>query len=92
MGALAPDAKLEDDLNLNSMDRVELMSALEDRYQVEVNDADFTHASTVADLERLLHGPRSQRAAGIAIRAGRSVGPSRGFARPSITCSPGRPR
>ncbi len=57
VGALAPDAKLEDDLNLNSMDRVELMSALEDRYQVEVNDADFTHASTVADLERLLHGP-----------------------------------
>jgi long-chain acyl-CoA synthetase len=57
VGALAPDAKLEDDLNLNSMDRVELMSALEDRYQVEVNDADFTRASTVADLERLLHGP-----------------------------------
>src|SRR5271165_4238674 len=57
VGALAPGAKLEDDLNLNSMDRVELMSALEDRYQVEVNDADFTRASTVADLERLLHGP-----------------------------------
>jgi long-chain acyl-CoA synthetase len=57
VGALAPDAKLEDDLNLNSMDRVELMSALEDRYQVEVNDTDFTRASTVADLERLLHGP-----------------------------------
>jgi long-chain acyl-CoA synthetase len=57
IGALALDAKLEDDLNLNSMDRVELMSALEDRYQVEVNDANFTHASTVADLERLLHGP-----------------------------------
>jgi long-chain acyl-CoA synthetase len=57
VGSLAPDARLEDDLNLNSMDRVELMSALEDRYQVEVNDADFTHASTVAELERLLHGP-----------------------------------
>jgi len=57
VGPLAPDAMLEDDLNLNSMDRVELMSAIEDRYQVEVNDADFTHASTVADLEQLLHGP-----------------------------------
>ena len=57
IGALAPDARLEDDLNLNSMDRVELMSALEDRYQIEVNDADFTHVTTVADLERLLHGP-----------------------------------
>ena len=62
VGAFAPDARLEDDLNLNSMDRVELMSALEDRYQVEVNDADFTHVTTVADLERLLHGqPQSVR-------------------------------
>ncbi len=57
VGSLAPGAKLEDDLNLNSMDRVELMSALEDRYQVELSDADFTQASTVADVERLLHGP-----------------------------------
>jgi long-chain acyl-CoA synthetase len=57
VGSLAPAAKLDDDLNLNSMDRVELMSALEDRYQVDLNDADFTQASTVADLERLLHVP-----------------------------------
>ena len=41
-GALAPDAQLEGDLNLNSMDRVELMSALEDRYQIDLNQADFT--------------------------------------------------
>ena len=57
VGSLAPDARLDDDLNLNSMDRVELMSALEDRYQVDLNDADFTQASTVADLERLLQAP-----------------------------------
>jgi long-chain acyl-CoA synthetase len=56
--ALAPDAKLEGDLNLNSMDRVELMSALEDRYQVDLNQADFTKVSTVGDLERLLHEPQ----------------------------------
>ncbi len=55
--SLAPGARIEDDLKLNSMDRVELMSALEDRYQVDLNDADFTEASTVADLERLLHAP-----------------------------------
>ena len=40
------------------MDRVELMSALEDRYQVDLNDADFTKVSTVGDLERLLHEPQ----------------------------------
>ncbi len=58
VGALAPEARLDDDLNLNSMDRVELMSALEDRYQVDLNDADFTKVSTVADLERLLREPQ----------------------------------
>jgi long-chain acyl-CoA synthetase len=57
VSSLAPDAKLDDDLNLNSIDRVELMSALEDRYQIDLNDADFTQASTVADLERLLQAP-----------------------------------
>jgi len=55
---LTPDAQLESDLNLNSMDRVELMSALEDRYQVDLDQADFTKVSTVGDLERLLRQPQ----------------------------------
>jgi long-chain acyl-CoA synthetase len=59
VGSLAPDAQLEGDLNLNSMDRVELISALEDRYQVDLNDADFTKVSTVGDLERLLREPQA---------------------------------
>jgi long-chain acyl-CoA synthetase len=58
VGTLAPEARLDDDLNLNSMDRVELLSALEDRYQVDLNDADFTQVSTVGDLERLLREPQ----------------------------------
>jgi len=58
VGALAPDAELEGDLNLSSMDRVELMSALEDRYQVDLNQADFTKIKTVADLERLMRAPQ----------------------------------
>ncbi len=40
------------------MDRVELMSALEDRYQVDLNEANFTSVSTVGDLERLLREPQ----------------------------------
>ena len=59
VGALAPDAKLEGDLNLNSMDRVELMSALEDRYQIDLKEANFTNIRTVGDLERLLHEPQN---------------------------------
>ncbi len=58
VGPLAPDARLEGDLNLSSMDRVELMSALEDRYQVDLNEANFTQVATVGDLERLLHQPQ----------------------------------
>jgi long-chain acyl-CoA synthetase len=53
-GALTEGANLEDDLNLSSLDRVELMSAIESRYQVELSDRDFSEASTVADLEQLL--------------------------------------
>src|SRR5215469_4256337 len=48
------NARLEDDLNLSSLDRVELMAAIENRYQVELSDRDFNQATTVADLEELL--------------------------------------
>jgi long-chain acyl-CoA synthetase len=47
-------AHLEDDLNLSSLDRVELMSAIENRYQVELSDGEFSQATTIADLEELL--------------------------------------
>jgi long-chain acyl-CoA synthetase len=53
-----PDgANLSTDLNLSSIDRVELMSALEDRYQVEIDESDFGAASTVGDLEKMLRQP-----------------------------------
>jgi long-chain acyl-CoA synthetase len=58
IGPLTPEARLDGDLNLSSIDRVELMSALEDRYQVDLNEANFTSVSTVGDLERLLRGPQ----------------------------------
>ncbi len=51
---LKPDAHLEDDLNLSSLDRVELMSAIENRYQVDLGDREFSSVNTVADLENLL--------------------------------------
>ncbi|HEX7288573.1 MAG TPA: AMP-binding protein [Candidatus Angelobacter sp.] len=51
---LRPGAHLEDDLNLSSLDRVELMAALENRYQLELGDREFSQVSTVAELENLL--------------------------------------
>ena len=54
--ALAGTANLESDLNLSSLDRVQLLSALEDRYQIDLTEARFAAANTVADLERMLQG------------------------------------
>jgi len=48
------DAALEADLHLSSLDRVELMSALEEQYQVDLSDVGFQDASTVGQLQRLL--------------------------------------
>ncbi len=52
---------IENDLNLSSLDRVELMSALEERYQVELNETAFAEAKTVSDVERLLREPSARR-------------------------------
>jgi long-chain acyl-CoA synthetase len=52
---LKPDAHLENDLNLSSLDRVELMAAIENRYQIDLGDREFSKVNTVADLEGLLH-------------------------------------
>jgi long-chain acyl-CoA synthetase len=53
-------ANLEADLNLNSLDRVALMSAIEDRYQVDLNETRFTSATTLGELDQMLRerGPR----------------------------------
>lgn len=54
---LSAGANLAVDLNLSSIDRVELLSALEDRYQLEIDESDFGGATTVGDVEKMLHQP-----------------------------------
>ena len=54
--ALASSADLESDLNLSSLDRAELLSAIEDRYEIDLTETKFAAANTVGDLERLLQG------------------------------------
>jgi len=49
-------ATLVSDLGLSSLDRVELLSALEDRYQVDLSETRFNTVKTVGDLERVLRG------------------------------------
>jgi long-chain acyl-CoA synthetase len=49
------DAQLGTDLKLDSLGRVELLSALEERYQVEIDEAAFTDATTLGDIEKILY-------------------------------------
>ena len=51
---LTLSAKLGPDLKLDSLGRVELLSALEERYQVEIDEAAFTDATTLGDVERIV--------------------------------------
>ena len=51
---LAPNADLDRDFGLSSLERVELLGALEDRYQIDLSETSFASAATVADLEKLL--------------------------------------
>jgi long-chain acyl-CoA synthetase len=48
-------AKLGTDLKLDSLGRVELLSALEESYQVELDEAAFTEATTLGQVEKLIH-------------------------------------
>ncbi len=69
-----PSANLESgrelsSLGLSSLDRVELLSALEDRYQIDLSETEFetefetrfANAATVGDLEKLLQVERGTR-------------------------------
>jgi long-chain acyl-CoA synthetase len=53
---LREDASLDSDLGLSSLDRVELLGTLEDRYQVDLSETRFSALRTVGDLERMLQG------------------------------------
>jgi long-chain acyl-CoA synthetase len=55
-GSLTESAQLDADLNLSSLDRVELLSAIEERYQTDLSETRFSALKTVGDLERMLKG------------------------------------
>ena len=52
---------LEQDLGLSSLDRVELISALEDRFQTEISENQFSAATTVGDVEQMIRQPGAAR-------------------------------
>ena len=60
---LDPSAKLGADLKLDSLGRVELLSAFEDRYQLEIDEAAFTDATTLAEVEKIVREGKHEEAA-----------------------------
>ena len=58
--SLQPSSTLAGDLKLDSLGRVELLSALEDRYQIELDEAAITEATTVADIEAIVSRGKSE--------------------------------
>lgn len=55
-GRVSPESGMAT-LQLSSIERVELLSAVEDRYQVDLSETEFTAADTVRELERLVEEP-----------------------------------
>jgi long-chain acyl-CoA synthetase len=56
-----PSLKLTTDLKLDSLGRIELLSALEERYQIDIDEAVFTAATTVEEVERIVRGEMEER-------------------------------
>ncbi|HYA63827.1 MAG TPA: 1-acyl-sn-glycerol-3-phosphate acyltransferase, partial [Candidatus Sulfotelmatobacter sp.] len=47
--------------DISSLDRVELLSALEHRYNVELNETQFANAQSVAEIQQMLTQPAAHR-------------------------------
>jgi long-chain acyl-CoA synthetase len=58
---ISPTSNLAKDLNMSSIERIELLSALEDRFQVDINEARFVSSNTVGELQKMLRQPERQR-------------------------------
>ncbi|HVI10703.1 MAG TPA: non-ribosomal peptide synthetase, partial [Candidatus Binatia bacterium] len=50
------NSDLQSDLGLSSLERVELIGALEDRYQIDLGETSFAGARTLGDIEKMLRG------------------------------------
>jgi len=59
-------ARLSEDLRLDSLGRVELQSAIETRFGISLNDADYQRAKTLGELKQLLQRPISDRSRAVA--------------------------
>ncbi len=62
--AIRPEATLQTDLGLDSLDAVELAIAIEDEFDVKILDEDMKRLATVGDALSMIQGLRKQRLGG----------------------------
>ena len=51
---ITADSKLVDDLKADSLDIVELVTSLEEEYNIEISDEDIKNIRTVGDVVRFI--------------------------------------
>jgi acyl carrier protein len=66
-----------DELGLSSLERVELMVALEDRFQTRLDEGRFSEVANVADLKRLVEAPTASDASKNRSSSHRGTAPGR---------------
>ena len=54
---ITADSKLVDDLKADSLDIVELVTSLEEEYNIEISDEDIKNIRTVGDVVRFIAEP-----------------------------------
>ncbi|MET3616905.1 acyl carrier protein [Peptoniphilus olsenii] len=52
---IKPEANMQDDLGLDSLDAVELSMAIEEKYDITIEDDDFQNFVTIGDLLNYLN-------------------------------------
>ena len=52
--SMTADSKLVDDLKADSLDIVELVTSLEEEYNIEISDEDIKNIRTVGDVVRFI--------------------------------------
>ena len=49
-----PDARLEEDIGWDSMDAISIMSAIDDEYNIQLDEEEFSKIITIQDIYNLI--------------------------------------
>ena len=57
---VTPETKLNDDLDLDSLDKMELLMEFEKKYNIQTEDEEYENLTTVADVISLVESKTSR--------------------------------